>query len=70
MHNKIWWSYVHIRYLVLHVQKWTYLGLGWPYGWALNFNIARTHHARTHARKEIAFYHTKYYMHATIVAEI
>ena len=37
MHTKIWWSYVHIRYLV-HVQKWTYLALGWPYGWALNFN--------------------------------
>ena len=36
MHTKIWWSYVHIRYLV-HVQKWTYLALGWPYGWALNF---------------------------------
>ena len=32
----MWWSYVHIRYLV-HVQKWTYLALGWPYGWALNF---------------------------------
>ena len=28
----------NIRYLV-HVQKWTYLALGWPYGWALNFNI-------------------------------
>ena len=39
MHTKIWWSYVHIRYLV-HVQKWTYLALGWPYGWALNFNMA------------------------------
>ena len=38
MHTKIWWSYVHIRYLV-HVQKWTYLALGWPYGWALNFNF-------------------------------
>ena len=38
MHTKIWWSYVHIRYLV-DVQKWTYLALGWPYGWALNFNI-------------------------------
>ena len=38
MHTKIWWSYVHIRYLV-HVQKWTYLALGWPYGWALNFKI-------------------------------
>ena len=38
MHTKIWWSYVHIRYLV-HVQKWTYLALGWPYGWALNFNM-------------------------------
>ena len=38
MHTKIWWSYVHIRYLV-HVQKWTYLALGWPYGWALNFNV-------------------------------
>ena len=37
MHTKIWWSYVHIRYLV-HVQKWTYLALGWPYGWALNIN--------------------------------
>ena len=37
MHTKIWWSYVHIRYLV-HVQKWTYLALGRPYGWALNFN--------------------------------
>ena len=37
MHTKIWWSYVHIRYLV-HVQKWTYSALGWPYGWALNFN--------------------------------
>ena len=37
MHTKIWWSYVHIRYLI-HVQKWTYLALGWPYGWALNFN--------------------------------
>ena len=36
MHTKIWWSYVHIRYLV-HVQKWTYLALGRPYGWALNF---------------------------------
>ena len=36
MHTKIWRSYVHIRYLV-HVQKWTYLALGWPYGWALNF---------------------------------
>ena len=38
MHTKIWWSYVHIRYLV-HVQKWTYLALGWPYGWALNFKF-------------------------------
>ena len=38
MHTKIWWSYVHIRYLV-HVQKWTYLALGRPYGWALNFKI-------------------------------
>ena len=38
MHTKIWWSYVHIRYLI-HVQKWTYLALGWPYGWALNFNV-------------------------------
>ena len=38
MHTKIWWSYVHIRYLV-YVQKWTYLALGWPYGWALNFKI-------------------------------
>ena len=38
MHTKIWWSYVHIRYLV-HVQKWTYLALGWPYGWALNFKV-------------------------------
>ena len=36
MHTKIWWSYVHIRYLV-NVQKWTYLALGRPYGWALNF---------------------------------
>ena len=40
MHTKIWRSYVHIRYLV-HVQKWTYLALGWPYGWALNFNYMR-----------------------------
>ena len=38
MYTKIWWSYVHIRYLV-HVQKWTYLALGRPYGWALNFNL-------------------------------
>ena len=38
MHTKIWWSYVHIRYLV-HVQNWTYLALGWPYGWVLNFNF-------------------------------
>ena len=36
MRTKIWWSYVHIRYLV-HMQKWTYWALGWPYGWALNF---------------------------------
>ena len=42
MHTKIWWSYVHIRYLV-HVQKWTYLALGWPYGWALNFNNISQH---------------------------
>ena len=36
MHTKIWWSYVHIKYL-LHVQKWTYLALGRPYGWAHAF---------------------------------
>ena len=49
MHTKIWWSYVHIRYLV-NVQKWTYLALGRPYGWALNFNYMPTY---TRSQKKI-----------------
>ena len=54
MHTKLWWSYVHIRYLV-HVQKWTYLALGWPYGWALNFKYVTVHYLFNNHRGEHEF---------------